>query len=845
MEKIKRKVKKRTSLAPWALLLLKITQHVSLCVAIISMMACILASSIYVEKYGYRTQLQLLSDIESSKSSYAEGNLYDKSFLLLRYVTIRSQLEVNGKFDRNKEINISEYCYRKADDYTGSKMMYFSEANFRLEDLLKWNQSAAISYLQEEMNSATTLEISNESIARSFDDAEYYGVSSTDVKYGFANADGVEIRYLANSIDEYKELLRQLLECIYDISYNYNEYLSLGKEFNRTDSNFVYYVNMGNAAGDIYSNIAANLMPNNPSGNAITEATMVEAYFKRIDYSAKGAFGMYDTYENGFDIFIEEIANLSGMYSYAFGEDAMVYMGYDFNLDADDEVKTIFDAYDNLDLKRIYILAAIMTVAGLYYVIILCYLMYASGRKVEENGEEYIELSWIDTIPLGLYLAWCVGLGVAAATLCVAGTYEGLFRYQYQYFEQWIIYVVAAASVFINVFVLETLLSLAKRVKSHTLFTNSFFCKYGLPQMKRFFSFIGKQHKKIVKKVQYYGEHSGRWEKTWGILLIEIVFTMMSIVVICSLLTRRNTKLSITAAIIYAFIVFVASFKRMIRKEERMDIVEKIEGIVAGEECRVEEANLSAENGPLGHAVNEIGEGIQNAVQISTRDEKLKAELLTNVSHDIKTPLTSIITYVDLLKKEQLENERAKEYIEVLESKSYKLKNLIQDLIEVSKISTGNIEYEMVPLNVHELMLQASGEYEERFKERCLKLVYSNDATETMIMADSRRMWRVLENLFTNVYKYALEGTRIYVEVTQDSGKLHICIKNISAKELSVKAEDLTERFVRGDLSRTTEGSGLGLAIAKNLVVGQGGQFAVSSDGDLFKVKVSFKIHIV
>lgn len=853
MEKAKRKVKKSAPLSTWALILLKITQHMAVVITVVATIAFAISSSVYVEDYDRRYTLQCVSDIEESKNAFAMRNMYHHSTQLLRYVTIRSQLEVDGKFDGKKVINVSEYCYRKKDDYTSVKMTYFPDANFLLEDLLKWNRPAALEYLQKEINNTTTLEPTTEVAVRSAggtvhynvaSEAAYYNVSSSNIKYAFTNVDGIELRYLVSTVSEYKELLRQLIECINEIAYNYNDYQYLNKEYNRSDSNFVYYVDMKNATGDVYTNLYNKFMDFKKMQEVGKETDgLVELYFNSIDYSAKRSSGIWDNYESDFSNYIVGMSEPGEMYTYAFGEDAVVYIGYDLSLGAQDDMKTVWDAYDDLNLRRVYTLLAIAIVAALYYVIVLCYLMYASGRKVDEATlEEYVELTWIDTIPLGLYLVWlaCLGTAVTATLiLCV----EGIANYQYQYLEHWILYAASAGTIFINVLALETLLSLAKRLKSRTLFKNSLFYKYGIALLKRFFKLVAKIYRKFAKRIQYYVEHAGRFESTWGVLLIEIVFTIMSIAVIWRFLTNRNYQVAIIVAVIYALVRFIISYRRMVRKEERMDIVEKIEGIVAGEECRVDEEKLSAENASLGHAVNEIGEGIQNAVQISTRDERLKAELLTNVSHDIKTPLTSIINYVDLLKKETLNNEKANEYLEVLENKSLKLKNLIQDLIEVSKISTGNIEYEMMPLNVHELMLQATGEYEERFAERCLKLVYNNDVTETKILADSRRMWRVLENLFSNAYKYALEGTRIYIEVSQEEDKLHISIKNISAKELSVKAEDLTERFVRGDASRTTEGSGLGLAIAKNLVVGQGGQFHITSDGDLFKVRITFKTH--
>ena len=333
------------------------------------------------------------------------------------------------------------------------------------------------------------------------------------------------------------------------------------------------------------------------------------------------------------------------------------------------------------------------------------------------------------------------------------------------------------------------------------------------------------------------------WEKTWGPLLIEIVFYAICLFLIFWFVAVWEETYAVITALIMLTVLVISSYGRLRRKVERAEIVEKIEGIVAGESCRVNAEHLSLENAALGRAVNEIGDGIQKAVEQSTKDERLKAELLTNVSHDIKTPLTSIINYVDLLKKEPIESEKALEYIDVLENKSLKLKNLIQDLIEVSKISTGNIEYEMMPINFHELIMQAAAEYDEKFAEHCLKLIYNNDAKEAMILADSRRMWRVMENLLSNVYKYALEGTRVYMEVFQNSDELVLVMKNISAKELNIQADELAERFVRGDVSRTTEGSGLGLAIAQNLVLGQGGNFKIMLDGDLFKTQITFKTY--
>ena len=228
------------------------------------------------------------------------------------------------------------------------------------------------------------------------------------------------------------------------------------------------------------------------------------------------------------------------------------------------------------------------------------------------------------------------------------------------------------------------------------------------------------------------------------------------------------------------------------------------------------------------------------AVQEQMKSERLKADLITNVSHDIKTPLTSIINYVDLLKRENIENEKAKDYIRVLDEKSQRLKQLTEDLVEASKISSGNIKLEFMNLNLNELVQQVNGEFAERFEGRNLDLICILQPEPLLIRADSRRIWRVLENLYVNVCKYAMPGTRVYVDAIKKDGKIQLSIKNISENPLNFQADELTERFIRGDVSRSTEGSGLGLSIAKNLTVLQHGSFNIYLDGDLFKVTIMF-----
>lgn len=264
--------------------------------------------------------------------------------------------------------------------------------------------------------------------------------------------------------------------------------------------------------------------------------------------------------------------------------------------------------------------------------------------------------------------------------------------------------------------------------------------------------------------------------------------------------------------------------------------------IASGElDFKIDASELIGDNKEMAEAVNHVGDGLQNAVKETLKSERLKADLITNVSHDIKTPLTSIINYVDLLKREEIQDPKMKGYIDILDSKSQRLKQLTEDLVEASKISSGNIVLDMQPIRLGELIRQTNGEFEEKFNARNLEIVSRIPEEPIEIMADGRRMWRVIENLYNNVAKYAMPGTRVYVEVKKIGCRVIFEIKNVSEHPLNIRAEELTERFIRGDVSRSTEGSGLGLSIAQNLVKLQHGTFDIYLDGDLFKITITFE----
>ena len=266
------------------------------------------------------------------------------------------------------------------------------------------------------------------------------------------------------------------------------------------------------------------------------------------------------------------------------------------------------------------------------------------------------------------------------------------------------------------------------------------------------------------------------------------------------------------------------------------------EKLAAGEfEYKIDTKHMYWEFKHHAENLNSIGDGMAAAVEQRMKSERLKTELITNVSHDIKTPLTSIINYVDLLERPHTPEEGA-EYLEVLERQSKRLKKLTEDLVEASKASTGNMSVTLAPTSTLEIINQSLAEYGQRMEAGKLSVLINVPEPAPAVRADGRLLWRVMDNLFNNVVKYAMPETRVYVDVRTSEGNAVISVKNISRAALNVSAGELMERFVRGDASRSTEGSGLGLSIAKSLTELQHGQFSISTDGDLFKAEVTLPL---
>ncbi len=442
----------------------------------------------------------------------------------------------------------------------------------------------------------------------------------------------------------------------------------------------------------------------------------------------------------------------------------------------------------------------------------LIYLIYSLGYV--KNKEE-IYLSWLDKIPLEiLFFGYCLLFFVEAALLVMCLSVISV----YVNLCVMLIMLVGYFSVLSALYGAGTLL---KRIKAHTFFKNSI--------TYRILKWIIQKYKNVKNIISSNKNLGGK-----------IALYFIGIVTVSILIGLIFKEFGILLDIVFWIWCYYKIMKEVDKFKQIHDATEKI--YKGDTNIKLDESLYTGVLKELAIYINDIAGGFSNAIKESLKSERLKTELITNVSHDIKTPLTSIINYVDLLKQENIQNEKAKEYIEVLDNKSQRLKKLIEDLVEASKASSGNIKINKEVLNVKELLNQVTGEFEDKFNSRGLNIISKLPEKTVYIKADSRYLYRVLENIYSNVAKYAEENTRVYIDcILEEENTVTIYVKNISKDELNISADELMQRFVRGDKSRNTEGSGLGLSIAKSLTELQDGTFNIYLDGDLFKVAIKFK----
>ena len=469
--------------------------------------------------------------------------------------------------------------------------------------------------------------------------------------------------------------------------------------------------------------------------------------------------------------------------------------------------------YSNLLVENRHVLIAVAAVSFAVCLALLVFLLCAAGHK---EGVAGIHLNWVDNIPLDLYLVLAVAAGGCFFAAGVDLTNSSIAI---------AIFVVAVLLVFAVLLVMSVLMTLSTRFKSGAFWKNTI--------VYRCLCLLFRMGKGLKDGLSYCAKHLHLY---WQAGLIFVGVSL--------------AELFVLAAFSRSGVVVIWVIAKLAEAPLLVLLAVSLQKLKAGGEA-LAAGNLNASvdvnhmYGVLKHHgenLNSIAQGMQKAVQQQLKSERFRTDLITNVSHDIKTPLTSIVNYVDLLKKEDVQPEKAKEYIAVLDRQSARLKKLTEDLVEASKASSGTLPVHLEAVDVNVLLSQVSGEYQSRFELCKLEPIVKLSSEDPQILADGKLLWRVFDNLLSNICKYAMPGTRVYFTSEVLDSRVQISFKNISNYPLDITADELMERFVRGDSSRSTEGSGLGLSIAQSLTGLQKGSFDLVVDGDLFKANISFPL---
>ena len=450
--------------------------------------------------------------------------------------------------------------------------------------------------------------------------------------------------------------------------------------------------------------------------------------------------------------------------------------------------------FANVLFNMRYWLIPIVIVSFLLVLILGIFLLCAAGHR---KGTDEIALSFIDRVPLDLFLGICILICVIAGSVVTNIFYEAVFTILF------FIVLYFTLAVFI--------MSVAVRIKTKTFWKNNV--------IHYLFVFAIS----VLKAIPL----------IWRSAIWVIAFLFINFMCVISEAYFFNVLL-VFAAIVYVFYFLLSLNKMKIGAKK----------IASGDlDHKIDTSTILFDLREISDDLNNISDGMHKAVNERMKSERMKSELITNVSHDIRTPLTSIINYVDLLKKEDIDSATVREYIEILDRQSNKLKKLTDDLIDASKASTGNVSVNITELDIIELFDQSIGEYSEKFNAIGIEpIINLHGITTLTVNSDGRLLWRVFDNLFNNVYKYAMPNTRVYIDFNIINDNIAISIKNISRDSLNISSDELMERFIRGDSSRTTEGSGLGLSISRSLTEILGGSLNLFIDGDLFKIVVVLSI---
>lgn len=534
-------------------------------------------------------------------------------------------------------------------------------------------------------------------------------------------------------------------------------------------------------------------------------------------------------------IFETEMGDAYGI----FGKDLTVYVVLDPALTAEDAIWDMPNEY-----YRVYEYVSdtfwFVLIMLVLFILLTVFLICQTGRK---GGDDEVHLAFTDRIFTSVRIAINGGLLV----LCVLGYIIVIEEYFYDahyapYLMKMCIYALTVATTAI---LLDLILYLARIIKARSFFRNFILVRIisGSISARRKAKEKRREKEEKPKKekpVIYKDIFKDVLTKLLLFIFAPNVFVAFWLITFAAWEEWGMFWLLLIPLYIYDMVMLFFMGRYAYYLKAVLKALNEIRG--GNYDVWVETQGMPKTIMAYAEDVNAIRNGFKIAVDNAIKEEKTKTELITNVSHDLKTPLTSIITYVDLLSRCDISDETAKEYLEVLGEKSLRLKRLIEDLVEASKASTGNMNVSLVKLSLNELIMQIAAEYEDEFASKGLRLIMDGTGLNLTVLCDSKMSYRILDNLMNNIRKYAMPNTRVYLDIRKEENKAVVTLRNISENQLNISAKELMERFVRGDTSRSTEGNGLGLSIAENLAVLQGGKLTVEISGDLFTATVEFLI---
>lgn len=841
------------------------------CGALIGVCFFVYNTSSMIQILGYE-EPENVSFGEASRdyleSEYFTENLDYVTEDIIKQVAFREIVEENGVYNPNKIIDIGELGSRfSEDEYTGPSVKYY------LEDLVEWGRlstAEAFSFCTYEFYTASEycnffgIDMATLELPENYDDSKTY-ISFETLKEQYFTADGFTVQSMAKDEKEYQEIVNCLTKSVSCVYAAYQGYFSTYRESARnyvqqyllqnnitndgqtidlyTDeyiesngmkyedryaydkTNVRYYLSFSrNNRKYVYSNVPG-------FANGIMTDKELEESFKGYGKFISARPGRMEYITNTKVLYDTLSKTVLEDYSYAFEPDTRILIGVDTSYPVNDVFRNNKDAFE----KTARVIPWIVSLGALSLIIFASNFVYIWLKEKKYYSEHATkeELGRFDRLPIEISVLFVVLLGLVFY-IGETQLFGSLFSNPQMNLAGF--YLTAISFLFVDLYIaLLFIYGFERRYICKNLLDGSIFSMIA-PK------FTGKDSG-LRKWFNNMFDSSGVAIRTWTIYVLFLLFNCFWV---CLMFFSKYKVISFLVLFVFDTGVGAYLFNR---NYERKNIVDGIRRISGGDyDYKIDLSKTHGDNKELANAVNDIGLGLSKALEISTKDEKLKADLITNVSHDIKTPLTSIINYVDLLKRENIEDENVQKYIKILDEKSQRLKQLTFDLLEASKVASGNISIDLIKIDFVEFLKQAAGEFEDKFTEKGLDLVMNVPADPVYAMVDPRHMWRVVENILNNVYKYALENSRVYLDLVslmpegEEGKKLVLSLKNISKQQLNIPADELTERFIRGDVSRSTEGSGLGLSIAKNLTIAQNGEFDIYLDGDLFKVTISLDI---